>query len=191
MSLVERGSLSTVDSPAYRQALGHFATGVTVVTSLDGNGAPVGFACQAFAALSLDPPLVLFCPSKSSSTWPQIERSGRFCVNVLADEQRELSRVFGRSGADKFAGVRWSPAANGTPVLDGVVTWAACQVEAVQVAGDHLVVTGLVTELGPSTDSRPLLFYKGRYTTTASSSPFDPPEVVDTLLAWPRHNDWM
>lgn len=179
-----------MESAVYRQSLGHFATGVTVVTSLDADGVPVGFACQAFAALSLEPPLVLFCPSRSSSTWPHIERSGFFCVNVLADEQRELSRVFGRSGADKFAGVRWSPASNGAPVLAGVLTWVACQVQTVQAAGDHLIVTGLVTELGPSSDSRPLLFYKGRYTSTAVSS-YGPPEKVDTLLAWPPHDDWL
>ena len=87
--------------------LGHFCTGVTVITTVDAAG-PAGFACQSFAALSLDPPLVLFCPSRSSATWPRIEPAGHFCANVLADEQRELARVFGaqRRGADKFDGVR-------------------------------------------------------------------------------------
>src|SRR5690242_9498339 len=96
----------------FRQVLGHFCTGVTVVTGVDG-GEPVGFACQAFAALSLDPPLVLFCPGTRSSTWRRIVRAGHFCVNVLAERQRELSRVFGTSGADKFAGVPWSPSPAG------------------------------------------------------------------------------
>jgi 3-hydroxy-9,10-secoandrosta-1,3,5(10)-triene-9,17-dione monooxygenase reductase component len=180
-----------VDAARYRQALGHFCTGVTVVTSRDGDGAPVGFACQAFAALSLDPPLVLFCPGNTSSTWPHIERNGFFAINVLAEDQREVSRVFGRSGPDKFTSVGWTPAGNGAPVLDGVLSWAACRVESVTVAGDHRIVIGLVTELGDSRDGRPLLFYKGRYVSTADGSVFDPPEVIDTLLAWPRHNDWM
>ncbi len=183
-------TLSTVDSARYRQVLGHFCTGVTVVTSLDDDG-PVGFACQAFAALSLDPPLVLFCPGRTSSSWPRIERAGHFCVNVLAEEQRDLSRRFGSSGPDKFDGIRWSPASSGAPVLDGVLTWAACRLEASSMAGDHHIVIGLVTELGGCREGRPLLFYKGRYTGTAATSPHDPPEVVDTLLSWPRHTDWM
>jgi 3-hydroxy-9,10-secoandrosta-1,3,5(10)-triene-9,17-dione monooxygenase reductase component len=183
--------VSTVDSARYRHALGHFCSGVTVVTSLDASGAPVGFACQAFAALSLEPPLVLFCPGTSSGTWPHIERNGQFCINVLAEDQRRLSRAFGRSGVDKFAGVGWSPGPNTAPVLDGVLTWAACQVQDVSTAGDHLIVIGLVTELGPSRDGRPLLFYKGRYTSIESEPSQEPPEVIDTLLAWPRHTDWM
>ncbi len=81
---------------------------------------PAGFACQAFAALSLDPPLVLFCPGRSSATWPVIERAGHFCANVLADGQQELARRFGTTGADKFAGVRWSPSPSGRR------SWTAC-----------------------------------------------------------------
>jgi 3-hydroxy-9,10-secoandrosta-1,3,5(10)-triene-9,17-dione monooxygenase reductase component len=183
--------VSAVDPAAYRHALGHFCSGVTVVTSVDGAGAPVGFACQAFAALSLQPPLVLFCPSGTSGTWPHIERNGRFCVNVLAEDQRRLSRAFGRSGPDKFAGVAWSPGPNAAPVLDGVLAWAACEVQDVATAGDHLIVVGLVTDLGPSRDGRPLLFYRGRYTSTEAEPFAEPPEVIDTLLAWPRHTDWM
>ena len=173
----------------FRQVLGHFCTGVTVVTAVDG-GEPVGFACQAFTALSLNPPLVLFCPGRRSTAWRRIERAGHFCVNVLAEGQAELSRVFGTSGADKFAGVSWSPSPAGAPILDGVLTWVDCGVEAVHEAGDHYVVIGRVTALGPYRDDRPLLFYRGRYTGTAPSAPSGPPEVVDTLLAWPRHTDW-
>jgi 3-hydroxy-9,10-secoandrosta-1,3,5(10)-triene-9,17-dione monooxygenase reductase component len=174
----------------FRRVFGHFCTGVTVVTGID-DGTPVGFACQAFAALSLDPPLVLFCPGNRSTTGKRIERSGRFCVNVLTEDQRDVSRVFGAAGADKFAGVGWSASPGGAPVLDGALTWADCHIEAVHAAGDHRIVIGLVTELGPVRDARPLLFYKGRYAGTASGSPHDPPEVVDTLLAWPRHTDWI
>jgi 3-hydroxy-9,10-secoandrosta-1,3,5(10)-triene-9,17-dione monooxygenase reductase component len=179
-----------VDPLRFRRVFGHFCTGVTVVTTVDA-GAPVGFACQAFAALSLDPPLVLFCPGNASATGRCVERAGHFCINVLAEDQREISRAFGGSGADKFAGVGWAPASSGAPVLDGALTWAACRIEAVHEAGDHRVVIGLVTELGAVRDARPLLFYKGRYTGTAAVSPHDPPEVAETLLAWPRHADWI
>jgi len=180
-----------VDSTRFRRVLGHFCTGVTVVTSLGPDGEPVGFACQSFAALSLDPPLVLFCPSRTSTTWARIATAGHFCVNVLAEDQRDLSRVFGTSGSDKFAGVAWSPAPSGAPILDGALTWADCTIEMTHEAGDHHVVIGHVDELGTCRDARPLLFYRGRYTGTAAMSPHDPPEIVDTLLAWPRHVDWM
>jgi 3-hydroxy-9,10-secoandrosta-1,3,5(10)-triene-9,17-dione monooxygenase reductase component len=175
----------------FRQVLGHFCTGVTVITTVDDGGQPAGFACQAFAALSLDPPLVLFCPSRTSATWPRIARAGHFCVNVLTAGQRELARVFGTAGADKFAGVGWAPCSSGAPVLAGVLTWAGCEVEVVHEAGDHHVVLGRVTELGPVGTQAPLLFYRGRYGVTAAAPADSPPEVVDTLLAWPRHADWI
>ena len=176
------------EAAGFRRVLGHFCTGVTVITTANG-GQPAGFACQAFAALSLAPPLVLFCPSRSSATWPAIERAGHFCANVLADGQQELARRFGTSGDDKFTGVRWSPSPSGAPVLAGALTWVECSVEAVHEAGDHYLVMGRVTGLGACRPGRPLLFYRGRY---AATDPADgPAEVVDTLLAWPRHADWI
>jgi len=178
---------TVVDTLRFRRVLGHFCTGVTVVTG----AGPVGFACQAFAALSLDPPLVLFCPSRTSSTWDSIARSGAFCVNVLAEDQRDVSRTFGSSGADKFTGIGWSPAPSGSPVLDGALTWADCEIETTHPAGDHDLVIGRLTQLGPVRDAPPLLFYKGRYTGIAATSPHEPPELVDTLLAWPRHTEWI
>jgi len=175
--------LTDADTARFRQVLGHFCTGVTVITA----PGPAGFACQAFAALSLAPPLVLFCPSRTSATWPAIERAGHFCANVLAEGQQALASVFGISGADRFAGVPWSPAPSGAPVLDGALTWVECAVEAVHEAGDHYLVTGRVTALGPCRPGPPLLFYRGRYGVTDQG----PPEVVDTLLAWPRYADWI
>lgn len=187
-------ALETADA-AYRHVLGHFCTGVTVITGVDGadgdGGRPAGFACQAFAALSLTPPLVLFCPGKSSRTWPAIAGSGYFCVNVLAAGQQDIARRFGVSGADKFAGLSWTPSSSGAPVLSGALTWVECAVEAVHDAGDHYLVVGRVTELGPCRPDRPLLFYRGRYAAMDAGSGTGPPEVVDTLLAWPRHADWL
>jgi 3-hydroxy-9,10-secoandrosta-1,3,5(10)-triene-9,17-dione monooxygenase reductase component len=174
----------------FRQVLGHFATGVSVITGIS-EGEPVGFACQAFAALSLTPPLILFCPSLTSTTWPRIAEVGEFCVNMLADSQRELARRFGVSRPDKFAGVGWSAAPSGAPILDGALTWAGCTVQAVHEAGDHFIVLGLVTELGECEPGQPLLFYRGRFATAAPLDAAGPPEVVDTLLAWPRYADWM
>lgn len=178
-----------VDAEAFRTTLGYFCTGVTVITADPDGGTPAGFACQAFAALSLDPPLVLFCPSVRSRTWPVIERAGRFCVNVLAHDQRDVSAVFGTAGADKFASVPWKPAPSGAPVLEGVLTWVDCEVETVTTAGDHHVVTGRVTTLGPHRDARPLLFYRGGYAATEESEPT--PGVLDNLITWYRHDDWI
>jgi 3-hydroxy-9,10-secoandrosta-1,3,5(10)-triene-9,17-dione monooxygenase reductase component len=187
-----------IEPARFRQALGCFATGVTVVTALDGS-VPVGFACQAFAALSLDPPLVLFCPGRRSRTWPVIERSGAFCVNVLTYAQRGISTVFGTAGADKFAAVPWTPAPSGAPVLDGVLVWVDCAVYTVYEAGDHYVVTGRVTALGEQRDERPLLFYRGSYAATEPAAPA--PGPLDNLisingslassLTWSRRDDWI
>ena len=177
------------DPQRFRQVLGHFASGVTVITGMD-RGEPVGFACQAFAALSLEPPLVLFCPARTSTTWPRLAASGQFCANILATGQRELARRFGVSGPDKFDGVSWSPDPAGLPVLGGVLTWASCAVETVHEAGDHYVVIARVTRLGDSTAGDPLLFYRGRFTLSATEES-SLPEVVDTLLSWPRFADWM
>ncbi|GAA0638686.1 flavin reductase family protein [Kutzneria viridogrisea] len=168
--------------------LGHFCTGVTVVTTVDGDE-PVGFACQSFAALSLEPPLVLFCPDRRSRSWPVIERTGVFCVNVLTAGQREVSARFGSRGADKFAGVGWTRSPGGAAVLDGALTWVDCAVRQVHPAGDHYVVIGEVTALGPCVGQEPLLFYRGRYATTDTSLPTD--GELDSLLTWTRHADWI
>ena len=174
----------------FRQVLGHFCTGVTVITTADEAG-PAGFTCQSFAAVSLEPPLVLFCPSRESATWRRIEQAGHFCANVLADEQRELARLFATRPAAKFGGVGWFPSPAGAPVLGGAVTWVGATVETVHEAGDHYVVIGRVTSLGASRTGPPLLFYRGRYAVTAPPAGEARPEVVDTLLAWPRHADWI
>ncbi len=178
------------DTQRFRQVLGHFASGVTVITGMH-EGEPAGFACQAFTALSLDPPLVLFCPAKASGTWPRIARAGELGVNILSAEQRDLARKFGVTAADKFDGVGWSSADNGAPIIDGVLTWATCTVETVHDAGDHFIVTARVTGFGDSRPGDPLLFYRGRFTLSATTDGDALPEVVDTLLAWPRYADWM
>jgi len=190
-ALADSGEVFEPEPGRFRQVLGHFCTGVTVITTHD-EGGPAGFACQSFAALSLDPPLVLFCPSRASGTWSRIARAGHFCANVLAAGQEELARVFGTSGTDKFTGVPWSPApSSGSPVLAGALTWVGCTVEAVHEAGDHYVAVGRVTGLGECLRERPLLFYRGRYGVTETEPADGPPEVVDTLLSWARHADWI
>lgn len=123
---------------------------------------PVGLTCQAFAALSLDPPLVLLAPSRRSTSWPRAQAAGTFCVNVLAETQEGLARTFARSGGHKFIGVDWRLGGAGAPVLAGVAAWVECRLGAVHNGGDHLIVVGQVVDLGVG-EGRPLLFYRGGY----------------------------
>lgn len=150
-----------------RDVLGQFPSGVTVVTAGVGDG-PVGFTCQSFSALSLQPPLVLFCPSRTSRTWAVIRERGQFCINVLADSHSPLSQAFARSGADKFDGVDWAPSPLGNPVLDGVVAWLDCRLWAEYDGGDHTVVVAELLDVASDTDRPPLLFHRGAYATPSA-----------------------
>jgi 3-hydroxy-9,10-secoandrosta-1,3,5(10)-triene-9,17-dione monooxygenase reductase component len=150
------------DSARFRQVLGHFPTGVTVITAA-AEGGPVGLAVGAFSSVSLDPPLVAFFPDKGSSSWPRIEAAGSFCVNILAEDQEEVCRRFASKGDDKFAGLGWSPAGSGAPLLDGVLAWVDCDIDSVAEAGDHFCVLGRVRDLGVGRDGGPLLFFRGGY----------------------------
>jgi 3-hydroxy-9,10-secoandrosta-1,3,5(10)-triene-9,17-dione monooxygenase reductase component len=150
-----------VDGAVFRSVLGSFPSGVTVVTGGPA-GAPAGFTCQSFASLSLDPPLVVVLAARSSRSWPAIAAQGRFCVNVLAEEQAQLSGVFARSGTDKFAGVDWTPSPLGSPVLAGVAAWIDCTVTEVRPGGDHLIVIGRVGHC-EAEGGYPLLFHRGEY----------------------------
>jgi flavin reductase (DIM6/NTAB) family NADH-FMN oxidoreductase RutF len=155
---------SIIEAAHYRQVLGHFPTGVTVITAMGSDG-PVGLAVGSFCSVSLDPPLVAFFPDKRSSSWPQIQQAGRFCVNILAEEQEDICRVFASKGTDKFAGLGWKPTVNGSPRLDEVLAWIDCEIDAVHDAGDHEIVVGRVVALDVArTDGPgPLVFYRGGY----------------------------
>lgn len=147
----------------YRDVLGRFATGVTVVTALSG-GEPVGLTCQSFMAVSLDPPLVVFSPARTSRSWPLIQRSGAYCVNVLAADQVDLSHQMASRGADKFAGVSWKPSPEtGSPVLAGTLGYVDCRIHAVHEAGDHRLVVGRVVDLATTDAHDALTFFQGLY----------------------------
>lgn len=131
----------------------------------------MGLTCQSFTSLSLDPPLVLFCPSRASRAWPLIARSGAFCVNVLAADQAAVSHVMASRGIDKFAEVPWKPSdRTGSPVLDGVLAHLDCTIEAVHEGGDHHVVIGRVHHLQVDRDDEGLLYFRGDYGSTAQSN---------------------
>ena len=151
------------DSATCRRVLGHYPTGVCVVTAMEASGAPVGMVVGSFTSVSLDPPLVAFFPAKSSSSWPRIEAVGKFCVNILASDQQPLCRQIAAPGPDKFAGIVHRVSANGSPILDDVVAWIDCALDAVHEAGDHYIVLGKVVALEVDRPERPLLFFQGSY----------------------------
>ncbi|WP_199432056.1 flavin reductase family protein [Qaidamihabitans albus] len=152
-----------------RDVLGHFASGVVVITAIDAAG-PAGFTCQSFASLSLDPPLVSFSPARTSTTWPKIRKSGRFCVNVLAEGHEEVSNRFARSGIDKFAGVGWQRSRSGLPVLDDVCAWIECTLHDEFDGGDHTIAVGRVQGLATGSERPPLLFHRGGYGVAGTGS---------------------
>ncbi|WP_327349187.1 flavin reductase family protein [Streptomyces sp. NBC_01321] len=156
------GEVTAPTPQEMRRAMGAFATGVTVVTGMD-RGDPVGFACQSFASVSLEPPLVLFCADHKGRAWPRIRESGRFCVNVLAEDQTDVCGRFGSSRGSKFDGLDWDLSRWDTPSLRGVLIRVHAEVDDVHVAGDHDVVIGRVLELGTVTERRPMLFFRGRF----------------------------
>ena len=147
----------------FRDVLGRFASGVTVVTAAAGSG-PVGLTCQSFSSVSLEPPLVAFLPARTSRAWPMMRAAGHFTVNLLSADQEELSDQFAAKGVDKFAGVGWSAApATGAPRLDGCLGWIDCAIHAVHAAGDHYIVLGRVQELVVGEAEEPLVFYRSAY----------------------------
>ena len=154
------------EARAFRDVLGRFASGVAVVTSMC-DGEPVGITCQSFASVSLDPPLVMFIPARSSRAWPRIEQSGIFCVNFLAEDQMAISERMATKGIDKFAGVAWRPAPSGSPILEQSIGYVDCSVWAVHPAGDHVVVLGQVHDLAETRDAEPLLYFEGAYRSLA------------------------
>jgi flavin reductase (DIM6/NTAB) family NADH-FMN oxidoreductase RutF len=153
---------SAFDEDDFRTTLGHFCTGVAVIAAFD-NG-PVGFTCQSFSSLSLDPPMVTFAVSNTSGSWPRIRRSGAFCASILGVRQAGLARTFSTPQPDKFAGVDWTAApVTGSPRLDGAIAWVDCVLTDVFGGGDHKIVVGRVVALNNVDGNDPLLYFRGQF----------------------------
>lgn len=152
------------DNAALRRALGQFATGIAVVTARGPDGALAGLTVNSFASVSLDPPLVLWSLSLHSSSRPVFESCSHYAINVLAEDQAELSRRFAASGTDRFAGLEWFPGTGGAPLLKGCCARFECRNEARHAGGDHAIFVGRIEhhECMESQD-RPLLYHAGRY----------------------------
>ncbi|GGF35225.1 flavin reductase family protein [Subtercola lobariae] len=156
--------MTTITPRELRDSLGHYASGVTIITGTDDDG-PIGFTCQSFYSVSLEPPLISFSVMKTSTSYPRIRETGRFCVNILAEDQHELSNIFARRGTDKWAGLDWQVSEMGNPVLEGTLLWVDCELQDEYEAGDHYIVVGRVVELGAldAYGRQPLVFFKGTY----------------------------
>jgi 3-hydroxy-9,10-secoandrosta-1,3,5(10)-triene-9,17-dione monooxygenase reductase component len=150
------------DPATFRTVLGHFATGLTVVTALDGDE-PVGMACNSFTSVSLDPPLVLFCAAKASTTWPRIQPARTWAANILNEDGEAICRLFAQQGADRFASLAYTRGRTGAPILRGALAFVDCETVDEHDAGDHVIVVGRVLELGYASEGKPLLFYRGGY----------------------------
>lgn len=155
-----------VDPLAFRNALGTFATGVTVITTQTSGGPPLGLTANSFTSLSLKPPLVIVCVDVRSATLAAIKTSRAFAVSVLSEGQRALSNVFAGKAADKFAGVAWRAGATGAPLIDGAIGWFDCDLEAVHPGGDHDIVVGRVRDFGQAA-LQPLGYFRGSYFTAS------------------------
>ena len=161
--------MTPVDPTAFRQLLGRFATGVTVVTTLDAAGKPCGMTASSLAAVSLDPPLLLVCVDRHGDFGPVLLNAATFAVNVLAADQEALSRRFAADGIDRFNGVSWSAGPGSIPLLADAVAHIVCEREHDVESGDHRVFFGRVMD-GTSFDRPPLLHFRGRYTSTTAEA---------------------
>lgn len=153
-----------IESAEFRRILGHWSTGVAVVTARTPDGSLCGLTANAFSSLSLQPPLVLVCVEHSADTHDCIRDAGAFAISVLAaDDERTARRFAGEAdGTDKFEGVAWRESVTGSPVLDEALAWVDCNVATEHVAGDHTIFIGQVVA-GDAVEGEPLLYYRGGY----------------------------
>jgi flavin reductase (DIM6/NTAB) family NADH-FMN oxidoreductase RutF len=144
--------------------MGTFATGVAFVTAAP-DGRPAGLIVNSLTSVSLEPPLVAFCPARSSLTWQRMRRTERFAVNVLARQHEDFVRRATPAGADRFAGIDWEPGRWGVPLLTDALATLECEIVAEHAAGDHWIVVGLVDGLRAHGVDEPLIFFAGAFGT--------------------------
>ena len=156
-------SEAAIDPARFRQVLGSYPTGVCVITALDDARQPAAMVVGTFTSVSLDPPLVGFLPDKGSSSWPRIEESGHFCVNVLGSDQQQVCRQMSSRGGDKFAGVSYTISPHGLPVIADAIALIECRIHSVTDAGDHWFVLGEVLNMDAPREESPMLFHRGRF----------------------------
>jgi 3-hydroxy-9,10-secoandrosta-1,3,5(10)-triene-9,17-dione monooxygenase reductase component len=156
------------DARSFRDALGRFATGVVFLTAAP-DGEPAGLIVNSLTSVSLDPPLVSFCPSRSSLTWSRMRRAGRFGVNILGRKQEPFAKRATLAGVDRFAGLNWELGHGGAPLLTDALATLECEIVAEHPAGDHWIVIGRVDEVRTSPLNDPLVFFAGAFRTVQTA----------------------
>lgn len=152
-----------IDPNIYKTVMGSFPSGVTIITTLDDDGAIVGLTASAFSSLSIDPPLVLFCPNYSSDSYPALIKSKRFAIHLLSGEQQNEAYAFARKGKDKAHGIEWTLSALGNPLLSNATAIIECELWREYEGGDHAIMVGAVKNLiVPQQPSRPLVYCRGK-----------------------------
>jgi 3-hydroxy-9,10-secoandrosta-1,3,5(10)-triene-9,17-dione monooxygenase reductase component len=164
VSAARAGSTPAVDARTFRDALGRFATGVAFITAAPG-GEPAGLIVNSLASVSLEPPLVSFCPARGSLTWSRMRRGRRFGVNVLGARHERFARRAARVGEERFAGLSWARGRHGVPLLTDALAALECEIVAEHPAGDHWIVLGRVTDARISPIEAPLTFFAGAFGT--------------------------
>lgn len=152
-----------IDPKDFRDALGRFATGVSVVTAVASDGKPVGVTVSSFSSLSLEPPLVLFCLGLNTDNLEAYASHGAVCINVLAEGQHDVSEAFASADAERFAGVRHRTADNGCEALDDCLVSLECSIVNEYIGGDHLIIVGRVERIHRGGEDKPLLRFRGDY----------------------------
>jgi 3-hydroxy-9,10-secoandrosta-1,3,5(10)-triene-9,17-dione monooxygenase reductase component len=152
------------EARSFRDALGRFATGVAFVTAAP-DGEPVGLIVNSLTSVSLEPPLVSFCPSRSSLTWSRMRRAGRFGVNILGRQHEPFAKRATPAGADRFVGLNWELGPRGVPLLNDALATLECELVAEHAAGDHWIVVGRVDDVRTSPLKDPLIFFAGAFGT--------------------------
>ncbi|HEY1849421.1 MAG TPA: flavin reductase family protein [Candidatus Binataceae bacterium] len=151
-----------IEKNQLRQVMGHFATGVTIITTVNKEGQLHGLTANAFTSVSLEPPLLLISVDKKAESWPAFEESKVFTVNILGDDQEALSRKFAVSGGNKFEGVAYRRGANGAAILEGALAFIECTLYAAYEGGDHSLYLGEIQEAAVR-EGKPLVFFRGGY----------------------------
>jgi len=160
----------TIDSARFRQVLGHWATGIVIVTGMDGDD-PVGLTCQSFTSVSLDPPLVLFSLARRLHTLAALLSAGAFAIHFLREDQQQLSYRFAKPSSNKWEGLRRRAGVTGSPVLEPALALLECRLYAQYDGGDHVILVGRITYIEKDTGANPLVFFRGGYHTIGSAAP--------------------
>jgi flavin reductase (DIM6/NTAB) family NADH-FMN oxidoreductase RutF len=161
----------TIDQREFRNIVGCFATGITVITTVDEDKNPVGLTANSFTSLSLDPPMVLFCIDRTVASFDAFHANRHFAVNILSSAQQEVSQRFAKSGPEKWSGVEFETWGSGCPILTDCIANLECEIESVYEGGDHVIMIGIVRQMASRDgDMDPLLYFRGKYANLASGN---------------------